>query len=61
MPEQLLGDFDIDAILPEQIRHAVTERVPADMLRGPKTFKRRSYVPPQNHVRLERLLTILLN
>jgi len=46
MPEQILGDFDVDAALPEQICHAVAERVPADLLFDTQPLKHRPNAAP---------------
>ena len=61
MPDQFLGDFDISPSLSKQVCHAMTESVPADVLHDTKTLQSIVDMPPQQHVRLERLLPALLS
>ena len=50
MPEQVLGDLNVDAALPEQIRHAMAKRMPTKLLVDTDPLKRWPDVTSQDYI-----------
>jgi hypothetical protein len=61
MPQEFLCDLDVDLHLTKHGAEAVPERVPPDPLPHTHLRKNRADVPLENHVRLERLIAVLLD
>ncbi len=61
MAKEFLGNLDVDLHLTKHRAKAMTERVPTDSLLHPHLGEDRTDMTLENHVRLKRLRTILLD